>query len=43
MALDSTNKIYVTGYTSSTTFPTTTGVYQTKNPNGQTDCFRGED
>jgi len=35
VALDSTNKIYVTGYTDSTTFPTTTGVYQTKNPNSQ--------
>jgi len=35
VALDSTNKIYVTGYTSSTTFPTTTGVYQTKNLSGQ--------
>ena len=35
VALDSTNKIYVTGYTASTTFPTTTGVYQTKNASGQ--------
>ncbi|HSY90093.1 MAG TPA: choice-of-anchor D domain-containing protein [Candidatus Binatus sp.] len=39
VALDSTNKIYVTGYTGSSTFPTTTGVYQTKNPNGQPIAF----
>ncbi|MGA8150390.1 MAG: choice-of-anchor D domain-containing protein [Terriglobales bacterium] len=38
VAVDSTNKlIYVTGFTNSTTFPTTTGVFQTKNTNnGQT-------
>ncbi len=39
VALDSTNKIYVTGYTYSTTFPTTTGVYQTKNASAQEVAF----
>jgi len=39
VALDSTNKIYVTGTTDSTTFPTTPGVFQTKNPNGQQIAF----
>jgi len=29
LALDSANNMYVTGYTYSTTFPTTSGVYQT--------------
>ncbi len=33
VALDSTNKVYLTGFTSSGHFPTTTGVVQTKNPN----------
>ena len=39
VALDSTNKVYVTGFTTSTTFPTTTGVYQTKNTSGQEVAF----
>jgi hypothetical protein len=39
VALDSTNKIYVTGYTYSTSFPTTTGVYETTNPSGQENAF----
>jgi len=39
VALDSTNKIYVTGFTNSTTFPTTSGVFQTTNTNGSTTAF----
>ncbi len=39
VAVDSTGKVYVTGYTYSTTFPTTTGVYQTHNANGSQTAF----
>jgi len=39
VALDSLNKIYVTGFTDSTTFPTTAGVFQTKNTNGSETAF----
>lgn len=39
VAIDSSNKIYVTGYTNSTTFPTTSGVLQTKNTNGGQTAF----
>jgi hypothetical protein len=39
VALDSTNKIYVTGFTNSTTFPTTPGVFQPTNTNGSTTAF----
>jgi hypothetical protein len=39
VALDSTNKIYVTGFTDSTSFPTTTGVFQTTNTNGSETKF----
>ena len=35
VAVDSTGDAYVTGYTNSTTFPTTTGALQTTNPSGQ--------
>jgi Beta-propeller repeat/Abnormal spindle-like microcephaly-assoc'd, ASPM-SPD-2-Hydin len=39
VAIDSSNKIYVTGLTDSITFPTTTGVFQTKNASGQQVAF----
>ena len=39
VAIDSLNKIYVTGYTASTTFPTTPGVIQTKNATGYQSGF----
>ncbi len=39
VAVDSTGKVYITGYTNSTTFPTTLGVYQTKNTNGGQTAF----
>ena len=39
VAVDSTGKVYVTGYTYSTTFPTTAGVYQTHNLNGGQTAF----
>ena len=39
VAIDSTSKIYVTGFTDSTTFPTTPGVYQTKLTNGGQTAF----
>ena len=39
VAVDSTSKVYVTGYTYSTTFPTTAGVYQTHNTNGGQTAF----
>ena len=39
VAVDSTGKVYVTGYTYSTTFPTTAGVYQTHNLNGSQTAF----
>jgi hypothetical protein len=35
VALDSSNKVYVTGYTYSTSFPTTPGVFQTTNASAQ--------
>lgn len=39
VAVDSLGKIYVTGYTDSLTFPTTTGVFQTKNASSQQVAF----
>jgi P pilus assembly chaperone PapD len=39
VAVDSLSKIYVTGYTDSVTFPSTTGVFQTKNTSGQQIAF----
>jgi len=39
VAVDSLNKIYVTGFTDSLTFPTTTGVFQTKNASSQQVAF----
>ena len=39
VAVDSTGKVYVTGFTYSTTFPTTAGVYQTHNLNGGQTAF----
>ena len=39
MALDSAKNIYVTGYTNSTSFPTTTGVYQKTNLSGGQTAF----
>ncbi len=39
VAIDSTGKVYVAGYTYSTTFPTTAGVYQTRNTNGGQTAF----
>ena len=39
VAIDSKDKIYVTGFTDSLTFPTTTGVFQTKNLNGTQTAF----
>ena len=39
VALDSTGKVYMAGFTNSLTFPITTGVYQTKNTNGTTTAF----
>jgi hypothetical protein len=38
IALDSTENIYITGYTASTNFPTTPGAYQTTNAGGN-DAF----
>jgi hypothetical protein len=39
VALDSAKNVYVTGYTNSTSFPTTTGVYQKTNLSGGQTAF----
>ncbi|MCP4216818.1 MAG: hypothetical protein GY765_19360, partial [bacterium] len=39
MTLDSSNSIYLTGYTDSTTFPVTENAYQNKNAGGLYDAF----
>ena len=36
IAVDSTGKVYITGYTASTNFPTSAGVFQTTTTSGQT-------